>query len=73
VRAAPARTRLSPRGAPTEALGIDDRTGTLAAGWRADLQAVRGDPLAEIALLGDTEAIALVMRDGKTPLVAMEP
>jgi len=55
-----------------EALGIDDRTGTLAPGNQADLLMVRGDPLADIALLEDAEAIALVMRDGKTPLVAME-
>jgi len=59
--------------ATAQALGIDERTGTLAPGRRADLQVVRGDPLAEIALLQDPDALALVMRDGKTPLVAMEP
>ncbi len=56
-----------------EALGIDAMTGTLEPGKRADLQLVRGDPLEDIAILEDPDAIALVMRDGKTPLVAMEP
>lgn len=51
-----------------EALGIDGLTGTLAAGKRADLLLVRGDPLEDIALLEDPSSLALIMRDGRTPL-----
>ncbi len=55
-----------------EALGIEALTGTLEAGKRADLQIVRGDPLEDIALLEDPDAIALVLRDGKGPVVEMQ-
>ena len=54
-----------------EALGIEALTGTLEPGKRADLQIVRGDPLSDIALLEDADAIALIMRDGRTPLVPL--
>ena len=40
-------------------------TGTLEAGKRADLIAIAGDPLADIAILQRTECITLVMRDGQ--------
>jgi imidazolonepropionase-like amidohydrolase len=40
--------------------------GTLEGGKRADLIAVAGDPLADIAVLQKIEAITLVMRDGHT-------
>ena len=40
-------------------------TGTLEAGKRADLIAVAGDPLADIALLQRAECISLVIRDGQ--------
>ena len=39
-------------------------TGTLEVGKRADLIAVAGDPLADIAMLQRAECITLVMRDG---------
>ena len=55
-----------------EALGIEALTGTLESGKRADLQIVRGDPLSDIALLEDADAIALVLRDARAPLVEME-
>ncbi|MFO8082465.1 MAG: amidohydrolase family protein [Armatimonadota bacterium] len=67
MQAIEAGTRVS-----AEALGIEALTGTLEPGKRADLQIVRGDPLGDIALLEDAEAIALVLRDGKAPLVAMD-
>ncbi|MFW5868812.1 MAG: amidohydrolase family protein [Armatimonadota bacterium] len=54
-----------------EALGIDEMTGTLEPDKRADLQIVRGDPLEDIAILEDPDAISLVLRDGKAPLVEM--
>ncbi len=56
-----------------EALGLDDEIGTLVPGKRADLVIVDGDPLAEIGILEDPDAIALVMRDGRTPLASVEP
>jgi imidazolonepropionase-like amidohydrolase len=40
-------------------------TGTLEAGKRADLIAVAGDPVADIAILQRAECITLVMRDGQ--------
>jgi len=40
-------------------------TGTLEVGKRADVVAVAGDPLADIAVLQQAERITLVMRDGE--------
>jgi len=40
-------------------------TGTLEVGKRADVVAVAGDPLADIAVLQQAERITLVMRDGQ--------
>jgi imidazolonepropionase-like amidohydrolase len=47
-----------------ECLGQEDELGTVAAGKLADLVVVRGDPLADIAVLRDIEHIALVIKDG---------
>jgi imidazolonepropionase-like amidohydrolase len=47
-----------------ECLGCEDELGTVAPGRLADLVLVRGDPLADIALLRDPEQIALVIKDG---------
>ena len=44
---------------------IGKLTGTLEPGKHADLIAVAGDPLADIAVLQKAEAITLVMRDGQ--------
>ena len=41
-------------------------TGTLEAGKRADLIAISGEPLADIAILQKPECITLVVRDGRT-------
>ena len=62
-----AGTRVS-----AEALGIEALTGTLKPGRRADLQIVHGDPLSDIAILENPDAIALVLRDGRAPVVEME-
>jgi imidazolonepropionase-like amidohydrolase len=40
-------------------------TGTLEPGKRADLLAVNGDPLADIAVLQDRDNLALIMKDGQ--------
>jgi imidazolonepropionase-like amidohydrolase len=48
-----------------ECLGREDELGTVAAGKLADLVAVDGDPLADIAILRDPARIALVVKDGR--------
>lgn len=45
----------------SELLGLQDRVGTIEAGKSADLVAVDGDPLADIALLRD---VKFVMKEG---------
>ena len=47
------------------ALGIDDETGTLESGKRADLLVVDGDPLADLSLLEDPATIKGVFQAGK--------
>jgi imidazolonepropionase-like amidohydrolase len=44
---------------------IGHLTGTLEPGKRADILAVAGDPLADIAVLQDREKLALIMKDGQ--------
>jgi imidazolonepropionase-like amidohydrolase len=45
-------------------LGIAAETGTIEVGKQADLVAVAGDALADPGLLGDPDALRVVMRDG---------
>jgi len=45
-------------------LGIDEMTGTLHAGKKADIIVVDGDPLADISVLYDETKIVVAMRDG---------
>ena len=47
-----------------QCLGWDDRIGTLESGKLADIIVVKGDPLADIALLKDNDNIELVMKNG---------
>ncbi|EFL28482.1 amidohydrolase [Streptomyces himastatinicus ATCC 53653] len=47
-----------------ELLGVDDRLGTLTAGRTADLILCDGDPLTDIAVLGDPANILCVVQDG---------
>jgi imidazolonepropionase-like amidohydrolase len=47
------------------ALDVDDLTGTIAPGKRADLLLVRGDPLADIRVLQDAQRLVAVFRDGQ--------
>jgi imidazolonepropionase-like amidohydrolase len=49
-------------------LGIEAQTGTIEAGKQADLIAVAGDALADPGLLGDPQALRIVMRDGSMHL-----
>jgi len=48
-----------------EALGMDDKIGTLSPGKKADLLIVDGDPTQDIKILQDKSAIKLVMRSGQ--------
>jgi imidazolonepropionase-like amidohydrolase len=48
-----------------ECARLDHLTGTLEPGKRADLLALDGDPLADVAILQRPERIALVMKDGR--------
>jgi imidazolonepropionase-like amidohydrolase len=45
--------------------GLGDRVGTLEPGKRADVVVASGNPLDDIALLGDAANIALVVQDGR--------
>ena len=47
-----------------EILRIDDETGTIEVGKRADLIAVDGDPLREPELFDDPDRVQLVLKDG---------
>ena len=48
-----------------ECSDIGHLTGTLESGKRADLLAVDGDPLADIAILQDRDRLALIVKDGR--------
>lgn len=55
-----------------ECLGQEADLGTLAPGKLADLVAVKGDPLADIAVLRDPQKIALVIKDGEVAANRMD-
>jgi imidazolonepropionase-like amidohydrolase len=46
--------------------GVGDKLGSVQSGKTADLVVVSGDPLADIAKLGDPANILLVVKDGRT-------
>ncbi|HEX6032202.1 MAG TPA: amidohydrolase family protein, partial [Tepidiformaceae bacterium] len=48
-----------------ECARLDAMTGTIEPGKRADVLAVKGDPLTHIGLLKDAESFALIMKDGQ--------
>jgi len=60
---APADVMIAATGSNAAILGIDDRAGTIAPGRPADLVAVAGNPLEDIAA---TRKILLVMQTGDT-------
>lgn len=47
------------------ALGVEDRVGTIEAGKLADLVVVDGDPLEDITLLTEDDAVVLVLKEGR--------
>jgi imidazolonepropionase-like amidohydrolase len=57
-----------------QALGLGEHVGTVEAGKLADLLVVDGDPLEDIALLGDPDRIWLVLQLGEPVAgAALEP
>jgi len=48
-----------------EAMGLAERLGTLEKGKVADLLIVKGDPMKDIRVLSDRQAIVLVVKDGR--------
>jgi imidazolonepropionase-like amidohydrolase len=61
----PAEALMATTRVAAEAIGIDDRVGTLAPGKWADIILVQGDPLADIRLLQQAERIAWVIKAGQ--------
>jgi imidazolonepropionase-like amidohydrolase len=51
--------------APARLLRRDHEVGTLEPGKLADILVVRGDPLADIALLADAARVRLVLKGGE--------
>jgi imidazolonepropionase-like amidohydrolase len=60
----PGQALAAATGTAAQALGLDDRLGTVTEGKLADLIVVDGDPLADPALLSDPGRIWLVMQQG---------
>jgi imidazolonepropionase-like amidohydrolase len=48
-----------------EAMGMGEELGTVAEGALADLLVVRGDPSADIGVLGDPENLVAIMKEGR--------
>jgi imidazolonepropionase-like amidohydrolase len=61
----PAEALMATTRVAAEAIGIDDRVGTLAPGKWADVIVVEGDPLANISVLQQAERIAWVIKAGR--------
>lgn len=64
----PSQALVAATSAAARSLGLEQHIGTVAAGKLADLVVVRGNPLQDIRLLGGSDAIELVMKDGRIVL-----
>jgi imidazolonepropionase-like amidohydrolase len=60
----PMQALLSATSVPARLIGMQDRLGRLEPGCIADVVAVHGDPLEDIALVADPERVRLVVKDG---------
>lgn len=60
----PAQAIVAATKTAAEAVGLGDQVGTLEAGKLADVIAIEGDPLRDIGLLHQPEAISMVMKEG---------
>jgi len=61
----PMQALVAATATPARLIGMQDRLGTLEAGKLADVVAVQGDPLADIALLGDPANVRVVAKGGE--------
>jgi len=61
----PMEAIMSATSVGAEALGLEDEIGSLTPGKTADLLIVDGDPIRDIAILKDNQAIEVVMRSGR--------
>lgn len=61
----PMEAIISATSVGAEALGMEDEIGSLTPGKTADLLIVDGDPIRDIAILKDNQAIEVVMRSGR--------
>jgi imidazolonepropionase-like amidohydrolase len=69
----PMQAILATTRTPARLLGLASRLGTLEAGKLADLVAVRGNPLTEIALFNDPEKMQIVVKAGVLVRPATHP
>lgn len=61
----PMQAIVAATGDAARCCGLERETGTIAAGKRADLVCVDGDPLADIRILQDRRRLSLVMQGGR--------
>ncbi len=61
----PMQALVAATSVPARLIGLEDEIGTLEAGKVADVVAVQGDPLEDIALLGDPERVRMVVKGGR--------
>ncbi len=61
----PMETIVAATATAASALGIGEKTGTIAPGKWADLLIVDGDPLSDLRVLQDAERLVAVFRDGR--------
>ncbi len=64
----PMQALVAATGHAAECLGMDDEIGTVAAGKKADLVLVDGDPLTDISILEEGRSVVWVMKDGEVCL-----
>jgi imidazolonepropionase-like amidohydrolase len=60
----PMQAMVAATSTPARLIGMEDQLGTLEPGKLADVVAVQGDPLADIALFGDRERVRVVVKGG---------